>query len=44
MMCPSGVTCLPADCCFSELGLLVELVSVLLIPINLPVTVDFEHI
>ena len=21
IMCPSGVTCLPADCCFSELTL-----------------------
>jgi hypothetical protein len=21
IMCPSGVTCLPADCCFSELAL-----------------------
>jgi hypothetical protein len=21
IMCPSGATCLPADCCFSELGL-----------------------
>jgi len=20
-MCPSGVTCLPADCCFTELAL-----------------------
>ena len=22
IMCPSGATCLPADCCFSELALL----------------------
>jgi len=21
IMCPSGMTCLPADCCFSELAL-----------------------
>jgi len=21
IMCPSGATCLPADCCFSELAL-----------------------
>jgi hypothetical protein len=29
IMCPSGTTCLPADCCFSELALLKIQLSVL---------------